>query len=353
MKILVIQQKMIGDVLTSSILFDALREKYPNADLHYLINSHTYPAVENHPFIDKFIFFTPKIESSKIALLKFAKSIKRKNYDVIIDVYSKISSNIITLFSGAQTKISYYKSYTTSMYHHNVKRLNHTDENCGLSIVNRMQLLEPLGINFKSIKPKIYLTDAEINDAKQLLSANNISLNKPLFMIGVLGSGPNKTYPLDYMAKVIDDIVQTTNGQIIFNYIPTQLTEAQAIYEACKPETRQQIYFHVFGKSLRSFLALTSLCNAVIGNEGGAINMAKALNIKTFAIFAPWIDKQTWSIFEEAGINESVHLKDFKPELYAGKVEKDMKDEAKKMYPQFKPELFKAKLVNFLESFKV
>ncbi len=47
MKILVIQQKMIGDVLTSSILFEALRLKYPNAQLDYLINEHTFPVVQN------------------------------------------------------------------------------------------------------------------------------------------------------------------------------------------------------------------------------------------------------------------------------------------------------------------
>ena len=41
MKILVIQQKMIGDVLTSSILFESLRIKYPNSKLDYLVNSNT------------------------------------------------------------------------------------------------------------------------------------------------------------------------------------------------------------------------------------------------------------------------------------------------------------------------
>jgi len=38
MKILVIQIKMIGDVLTSSILFEALRKEFPTAELHYMIS---------------------------------------------------------------------------------------------------------------------------------------------------------------------------------------------------------------------------------------------------------------------------------------------------------------------------
>ena len=75
MKVLVIQQKMIGDVLTSSILFDALRKRYPEAHLDYLINSHTLPVVQNNPNIDNFVLFTKEIENSKRKLLKFSKSL--------------------------------------------------------------------------------------------------------------------------------------------------------------------------------------------------------------------------------------------------------------------------------------
>lgn len=340
---------MIGDVLTSSVLFEALREHYPNAQLDYLINSHTFPVVENNPFIDNFIFFTPKAEKSKMALWSLAKSVKSKKYDVVIDVYSKLSSNLISSFSGAKTKISYYKHYSTFIYHHNIKRVNKTDQACGLAIVNRLQLLEPLNIHINSSKPKIYLTSVELETSKQFLISNGINLHKPLIMISVLGSGSSKTYPFEYMAQVINQIVDTTNGQILFNYIPKQEADAQAIFNLCKPDTQKHIFLNLFGKSLREFLALTAHCHALIGNEGGAVNMAKALHIKTFTIFSTWIRKDTWNIFEEENVNESVHLKDYKPELYNGKTEKDMKPNAMELYHKFTPNMFTEKLQVFLK----
>ena len=350
MKILVIQQKMIGDVLTSSILFDALRTKYPNAQLDYLVNSHTLPVIENNPNIDNFILFTKNEENSKLALLKFAKKIRQKKYDVVIDAYSKISSNIITLFSGAKTKISYYKLYSAFVYTHNIKRVNKTDSKFSLAIVNRLQLLKPLGIEATSLKPKIYLTKVEIASSEQFLKENNIDINKPLFMISVLGSGINKTYPNLFMAQVINTIAEQTQSQILFNYIPNQETQAKAILNLCKPETQKQIFFGVFGKSLREFLSITKHCDALIGNEGGAINMAKALNIKTFAIFSPWISKDTWSTFENQGTHTSVHLKDYKPVLYSGKAEKEMKSQSLDLYQEFTPDLFEIKLNQFLKT---
>ncbi|WP_290698253.1 glycosyltransferase family 9 protein [Lacinutrix sp.] len=349
MKILVIQQKMIGDVLTSSILFEALRAKYPEAQLDYLINSHTLAVVENNTNIDNFILFTKQEENSKRALLRFAKSLKHKKYDVIIDVYSILSSNIITLFSKAKIKISYYKYYTTFIYHYNIKRQTKTETKSGLAIVNRLQLLKPLGIDITEAKPKIHLTKEEITSSKQFLKNQGIDFKKPLYMISVLGSGTNKTYPFAFMAKVIDTIAKQTGGQLLFNYIPNQKEQAQAIYNLCRPETQKLIFFDIFGKNLREFLAITKHCTALIGNEGGAINMAKALDVKTFAIFSPWISKDAWSLFEDNKQNVSVHLKDFKPEFYNNKNEKDIKKDALALYQEFSPSFFDKKLNVFLQ----
>ncbi|NRB83667.1 MAG: glycosyltransferase family 9 protein [Winogradskyella sp.] len=350
MKVLIIQQKMIGDVLATSVLFEALKHHYPQAELHYVINSHTYPVVEQNPNIDKFQFFTPKHEKSKYKLLKFANQLRRENYDVVIDVYSKLSSNIIALRSKAKTKISIDKGYNVLIYNHRFKHKLKPETNAGLAIENRLQLLQPLNINSNSIKPKIYLTDSEKTSAKQYLEAQNLDLNKPIFMIGVLGSGHNKTYPHAYMAQVIDLIVnEQKDCQILFNYIPKQESDAKAIYDLCSLKTQKQIYFNIFGKSLRDFLALTHFCKALIGNEGGAINMAKALDIPTFTIFSPWIKKEAWNMFDDDKKHVSVHLKDYLDTPYKGiDHPKELKSKAQELYMELRPDLFKAPLEQFL-----
>ena len=45
MKIAVIQPKMIGDVLITSVVFEELRLKFPEATLHYIINKNTLPEI--------------------------------------------------------------------------------------------------------------------------------------------------------------------------------------------------------------------------------------------------------------------------------------------------------------------
>ena len=249
MKVLIIQQKMIGDVLTSSILFEALRDQYPKAELHFVVNTHTYPVIENHPCIDKVHFFTPEIERSSLKLLTFARLLRKERYDAIIDVYSKLSSALITLISGAKIRVSKHKYYTSFVYTHTFKEKLSAKTNAGLAIENRLQLLEPLIGKRDPIKPKIYLTKEELEAAKSLLLNNKIALERPIFMIGVLGSGLNKTYPFMEMAKFIDSIVEEIpHAQILFNYIPKQKEEAQAIYDLCLPDSSRPIpRFHKGG----------------------------------------------------------------------------------------------------------
>ncbi len=350
MKVLIIQQKMIGDVLTTSILFEAIKSRYPDYELHYVLNSHTFPVVEHHPHIDKYHFFTPDVESSKLKLWNFAKQLKRERYDVVIDVYSKLSSNLITLLSGARVKISVKKSYTSFLYDHTFKDKLTPKTNAGLAIENRLQLLQPLGIDPSVIfQPKIYLTETEKRNAKEVLDINGVNLSHPIYMIGVLGSSATKTYPLEYMARLIDAIVEHNPlSQILFNYIPNQESEAKAIYNHCSTETQSKIFINLFGKSLRDFLSLTSHCTALIGNEGGATNMAKALDIPTFTIFSPWIVKEAWNMFEDGQKHLSIHLKDVKPELYSDQPNKTLKANALSLYDAFTPELILPVLKDYL-----
>ena len=337
---------MIGDVLATSILFKSLRNKYPQAELHYIINSHTFPVIENNPFIDKIIFITPEIDNSKWGFYQFLRSIRKEKYEIVIDVYSKFSSNLITLFSNAKNKISYHKKYTSFIYNNNIKRLKHSENNASLAIENRLKLLKPLQIEFSNISPKIYLTNKEIQDSQEFLESYNIELDKPLYMISVLGSNENKTYPLEYIATLIDEIAKVEDSQIIFNYLPKQQLDAKKVYDFCKSKTQKHILFKVFGKDLRTFLAITHHCTALIGNEGGAINMAKALQIPTFTIFSPYLNKQNWFGESEAKKHVAVHLSDF-----INYNEKDISkanENRTAFYLKFKPEFIIPQLNLFL-----
>lgn len=340
---------MIGDVLTSSILFDALKKRYPSSELHFLINSHTLPVVENHPNIDKFQLLTPEIEASKVQFHRFLKSIQKEHYDVVIDVYGKLGSALISLYSKAKIRSAYYKKHTSFIYTHLTKRLKTPEHDASLAIENRLKLLECIAVPFDRYQPKIYLKEFEIEAAKNLLEHAQISLSQPLYMISVLGSSSLKTYPIPYLAKLLDELVALKpNAQLLFNYIPKQMAEAKSVYNHCSTETKNHIHFDVFGRSLREFLAITYHCDALLGNEGGANNMAKALDIPTFTIFSPYLNKKNWFGDIETIKHKAVHISDYIP--YSDEDIDAAKKNPEKYYLKFKPEFIIPDLKSFLTS---
>jgi len=350
MKILIIQQKMIGDVLTCSILCEMIKKKHPDYEVHYVVNSNTVPVVQNNPHIDKLVLFKPEFRNHKIKLLGFLLDIRKEKYDVVVDAYGKLESNLMTLFSGAKTKISYAKAYTKFLYTHPINNLPKANSNLGLSIEGRQQLLEPLGIytNYQAL-PKLHVSSAEKENAIRLLKNNGLDLNKKTVMVSIIGSSDIKTYPLTYMSKVVDYLAETIDCNILFNYIPNQLADAKTVYDHCNPTTQKNIFFDVLGKNLREFIAVMDCCDYIIGNDGGAINMAKALNKPSFIIFSPWIEKKVWATFEDGVYHKSVHLKDYKPEIFIGKSEAYLKKKSIELYQHFTPNLFKNGLVGFIE----
>ncbi|MDT0688470.1 glycosyltransferase family 9 protein [Salegentibacter sp. F188] len=329
MKILVIQQKMIGDVLTSSILFEALRKEYPKAKLHYLIHPHTTPVVENNPFIDKIITYDPQLNRNPLGFLRFSSRIRENNYTAVIDVYSKISTGMISRFSGAVIRLSFEKKYTSVLYSRTFRYLTTPKTAAGLAVENRMQLLQGLNKNFpQELKPKIYLSESEKQAAREKLRKANMDMEKPLVMCGVLGSSPSKSYPLKFMATVLNELADTLNNvQILFNYLPSQRKEAEKIYNYCSEETRSRIFLNIYEKELKGFILNCANCDLFIGNEGGAANIAKALEIPTFSIYSPSVKKSYWAIYEDGLQNKSIHLEDYPIEERNPKNNKGLKPE--------------------------
>src|SRR5690606_25643819 len=93
--------------------------------------------------------------------------------------------------------------------------------------------------------------------------------------------------------------------------------------------------------SLRDFIGLMDACDFIIGNDGGAINMAKALNKPSFTIYSPLINKLGWNSFEDGNQHISVHLKDYVPNIFKNLSRKDIKIQNERLYLEFHPELFK------------
>ena len=345
-KVLVIQEKMIGDVLISTIICHNLKKQFPNAEVHYLVAPNTFPVIQDNPNIDKVIFYDDSNRKNWLNFYRFLKTIKLAKYDLVIDAYGKLDSCLITKFSRAKYRVGYRQKEKISAYNFKIDHHEEVKTNKGLAIERRENLLKAVcKSNNLHLLPKIFLTNDEILQGQKKVVAIQ---DKIKVMVSLFGSHANKTYPLQYMVKVIDRVAEHPNVEIFFNYMPHQKSAVDAFVEQCKTTTQAKMNVELVGESLRDFMILMHQCDVMIGNDGGATNIAKALGKPTFILFSPWILKESWSIFEDGMKNVGIHLNDYKPNTVTHQNRKKIKKQYEAYYNALKPELFLTQLDQFL-----
>ena len=342
MNVLIIQQKMIGDVLISTLLCENIKKWNPSSKIDFIANTHTVPILQNNPNINKIIIFEDYFKNDKISLIKFLINQKKKKYDILIDAYGKTESILISFFTPSKIKIGFKKWYSKWVYSESITReTERFDEDLQLTIKNRIKLLIPvIGSEFNYItSPKVYINESEKKAAQSKLK----NVKSPLIMISLLGSSTLKTYPLNEMIKILNYLVEEYNVQLILNYMKNQEKEALYLINLLENKTINSIVLNKSPNSLRDYISLVSLCKAIIGNEGGAINIAKSLNLPSFSIFSPQINPSGWinSSPNEVGVHVMDYNKNFQKFKLSDK-------EIINFYNSFKFELFKKKISNFM-----
>lgn len=350
-KALIIQNKYIGDVLTSSVIAENLKQIYPEIEVHFFCYNPAVSVLENNPFIDRIISFDEK-KLKKISVLnQYANKIRQEKYDIVIDPYAKLQSRYISLKSNAPKRVSYDKPFFKYIYTDViVKQELPSDQTCCTAIDNRVALAACL--QEKPIKlalhPKIYLTEQEIQEGKQILENAKIDFSRKTLMIGILGSSVDKSWPMEDMARLINHIHKYYNFNILFNYIPSQQPIVDQIMSQL--ESTDKIYLEVMGKNVREFLKILYHCDAFVGNEGGGVNMSKALDVATFSIYSPHKFPTDWGCFEDGLKHVSVHFKDLDQQTADKYSEKQLFKRTNQLYKKLNFSYVRKEVDKFLQN---
>ncbi|RAJ13158.1 glycosyltransferase family 9 protein [Olleya aquimaris] len=349
-KILVIQNKRIGDVLIASVIAQNMKTVYPDSQIDFLVYDYTVGVIENNPSIDNIIAINEKELKQILNLKQLISRVKKTKYDIIFDPYSKLQSRIICYFSGADMRIGFQKRGKNpwfKFYTHTVPFLEEKTHPCGKAIEDRVHMFNsffPLPQDQIDYHPHIVLTEKEQQYNKL------DKYNKPAIMLGILGSTPQKSMPYDYIVKLIDHITSAFDVNVLFNYAPHQKEDALGIYKQC--QNKENIIIDIYEDSIRGFITLMNKCKLLVGNEGGIVHIAKALDKPTFTIFSPYVLKEHWASFEDGKQHTSIHLLEEKPDLFSTDREERRKieEDPSYMYKQLTPEMIIPKLDAFLNS---
>lgn len=297
-KILVIRLSSLGDIVLTQSAVQALRNEYPDAQIHYLTKKVYAPIIEMFNCVDKIHYW-----EHKYMLLKNLRKIK---FDLAIDLHSKFNTFIIKSSITAKRTVTYNKKHL--LRHKIVKKK--TNKTISSTVALYFTALKKIGLERELSEPKLFpAKDTEIPEM--------FSISDQKKYIGIFPGALHKTkqYPVKQLAEFIDSIpTEWACRFIIFgskaeSYLADELNSLtnSELHNLCGKLNLQQLVFAI------------SKVDVVITNDSGPMHIAAALEKPQIAIFGATHPKLGFAPMNRKAIILSANLKCQPCSLHGGK----------------------------------
>jgi heptosyltransferase-2 len=257
------------------------------------LNGEIAPLFEHHPDIDRLITFKKEeMKNWKTYLKKVRRIMHLGNYDLIVDTRATIKTLWFSFFS-LSTPYRIGKKKTYNRFFHNYRLNTKIDDD---EVGQTLRLLSPLEKNFEIQYDrtfKLYVTPEEKETFRQRMKSEGINFSKPVVVCAVATRLAYKMWDKERMIQVLSRIIEEYDAQLIFNFSGKE-EETVALRIQEKMNHHPHIFTHIQANGLRELAALLSNADFFFGNEGGPRHISQALDIPSYAIYPPSIDKKKW-----------------------------------------------------------
>ena len=295
MRILIVNPFGIGDVLFSLPLVRAIRRAMPEAHLEYLCNRRTQELVAHWPELDGHLIFEKdefraawrrsKREGTRF-LGAFFGSVRGKRFNLLVDLSLGWHTGLAGLFCGIGRRIGFN-------YRGRGRFLTASMPLQGFSsqpvAEYYLDLLALAGIpRSASVSPGLALPETAEEEARNYLRKQGLAADARLAALvpgGGSSWGPNavfKQWPPDRFARLADEISRR-GLQVLLVGDERESPLCKEVSARMQAGTARMVRV----PSLLLLAGILKRCRIVIGNDGGTMHLATAVEVPTLSIFGP------------------------------------------------------------------
>jgi heptosyltransferase-3 len=179
-KILVVKLRHIGDVLLTVPVFRALRENFPDAHIAALVNSGTEEVLKGNPLIDEIITFDRNIKKMNpmqkyMKELSFLKMIRRKGFDMTVELGGSDRAAILSFVSGAAYRIGWKAKRGFIGKKYLYTHLSRPDKRRHM-VLNNLDIIRQFGVRTENLSVDFHVPQKDREWVVKILEENNPSL---------------------------------------------------------------------------------------------------------------------------------------------------------------------------------
>jgi lipopolysaccharide heptosyltransferase II len=280
-RILITRMKFVGDVVLTTPTIRAVRDAYPDAYIAYLGEKHAVSLLEHNPHLDEVIGFdfsrSTVLEQTRVALL-----LRRRTFDLVIDLFGNPRSALLTYLSGAPMRVGLDRKGRGKFY--TIRIPDDGKERTAIQFHSRFA--EAVGVPAATSKTEIVLTEKEKAGAELLLrefaGEEGGKPLQPLVGIHPGATWPAKRWLADRFAGLADRLTSELGARVLVTSGPEDSDAVRSLTSAAR---MKPIVLPVM--SLRQLAAVIALCNAYVSNDAGPMHIAAAVGTPTIGLFGP------------------------------------------------------------------
>jgi len=288
-RILLIKLGAIGDVVRITPLAKALKEKYPNAQLTWLVDKVSKELIIANPYIDRVLEYNFETYMQLVA----------EQFDILINLEKDPKTCALAMHCQAKEKIGYALSPKGYLVPFNKETQEHFEmcmDNYGKKTQNRKSyqelMFDIVGIPFNNNDYELYFPDGEDEYLKNFKTKHGIKDNEVIIGMNT-GCGPvypHKKWTDDGYKEIIRRLRKKYNAKFIFFGTKSELElNKKIINDLAKEYDDASLFlFDMTAKTtLTEFGWLLKSCNITITGDTSGLHISLAMKTPTIAVFGP------------------------------------------------------------------
>ncbi|MBU1090827.1 MAG: lipopolysaccharide heptosyltransferase II [Candidatus Omnitrophica bacterium] len=278
-RIVITRTDRIGDVLLSTPVIKALRDRYADAFIAMIVRPYAKDIVADNPYLDQVIIYDKGgKQRSWLGSYRFARNLSKKKFDLAIILHPTNRMHLISFLAGIPRRVGYNRKLgfllTGGLKYDKQLGEKHESE-------YNFDLLRTLNIETQERNLFMPLREESEEWADELLEDEGIKKSDRLLAINPGASCPSKIWPDQRFAESANRLIEKYGFRVIVISGPREIRLADKVARGIDHPV-----VNLAGKTSISQLAsIIKRCDLFISNDSGPVHIATALGVPVVSIF--------------------------------------------------------------------
>ena len=289
-KILILKFSALGDVVHTLPVAATIRKSLPDSYIAWMVEERYQDLLLGNPDVDEVIPLRTKVwrknwnSKSLFEILHTIKTLRRQNFDLVLDLHGLLKSGIIARLSGAPTRIGFHQKNCKEKINALFTNQKAPYMAKGLHVVDMtLTLLRTALGEVEETKLFPLQVPGEMDEkVAHFFSRNPDLARRPIIGINPSAGFESKQWEEVRFAELADRISEELGCSILLTWGPGEKFKAQQISAHMKQKN-----WIAPPTSILESIALYKRMALLVSCDSGPLHLAAAVGIPTVSIFGP------------------------------------------------------------------